>query len=564
MWLVNKSDKTIEYCCLDEKKWFYFKPNVPIFVKDTLKAINLISKYRGLRECKDPESYFVDTPLKRMVVRDAGIGDLLLLEPILRKARDNKNIELSVLTRFPGVYLNNPYIDHVHEATTKESLSGLKIADYDEWIDLRSYSETAKTRATKHRTDVYNEKFNFDIRDVEKEPRIYFSKNEEPYIKKQKGKNYIGISVDASHEYRKYDKEKELVNHLILKNKNNIVVLIGTHDGNEYKKNKQIMDLRKKTSIREMINCVRCLDSMIAVDSGIMHVALSLHIPTVCLFTIITPSLRLKYYTGKHVAMTANVPCVGCGNFHMANCKSNKKLECQNISVESIYNELIKLGDAKPLEIKKDDIKINVIKKTNLLTMPIIVQNEEKNLPRFIENVIKHDCIGRVIAIDGGSTDKTVEMLRDAGAEVYIHPYIREYHEQQAMQRNISCSYVKDGERIIIMDVDECFSKELSEHLLLLCNTHIEYGLISRKTFNYYSDIKNPSKQIKDYPDWQPRFYIWNRKYKFVGGAHHITLNCPPPVKIQKDILHFESEGKDRKAIETQWSNMMAGVKKYT
>ena len=153
--------------------------------------------------------------------------------------------------------------------------------------------------------------------------------------------------------------------------------------------------------------------------------------------------------------------------------------------------------------------------------------------------------------------------MESAGANVFIHPYIKTYHEQQSMQRNISCSYVKDGDNIIIMDIDECFSKDLSEYLPVLADSSIDYGLISRKTFNYYADITFPLKAIKSYPDYQPRFYKWNRKYKFVGGAHHVTLNCPEPIKIKKDIIHFEKEGKDRDALEKQWATMMVGVNQY-
>jgi len=32
---------------------------------------------------------------------------------------------------------------------------------------------------------------------------------------------------------------------------------------------------------------------------------------------------------------------------------------------------------------------------------------------------------------------------------------------------------------------------------------------------------------------------------------------------VMKDILHFECEGKDREAIEKQWSQMMDGVRMY-
>jgi hypothetical protein len=114
------------------------------------------------------------------------------------------------------------------------------------------------------------------------------------------------------------------------------------------------------------------------------------------------------------------------------------------------------------------------------------------------------------------------------------------------------------------MDIDECFGKELSDYLPYLAEQNDKrYGLVYRKTFNYYADINDESKRIKDWPDPQPRYYIWDWSYKFVGGAHHRTLNVPQHFIIDKPIIHFEKEGKDRDALECQWSSMMNGVKKY-
>ena len=162
----------------------------------------------------------------------------------------------------------------------------------------------------------------------------------------------------------------------------------------------------------------------------------------------------------------------------------------------------------------------------------------------------------RIVAVDGGSTDKTIELLESVNAEVYVHNYDQHYHDMQAMQRNYSCSFIRDGEKIFIMDIDECFSSELNDYLPVLANSNIDYGIVSRRTFNYYKDIKDKSKQIKDYPDYQPRFFTWNKKYKWVGSPHHNIYNCPIPVKIDKDIIHFEKEGKDRDKLENVWREM--------
>jgi ADP-heptose:LPS heptosyltransferase len=572
-WIINRGPKDLDFIDMDLKKQIVLKVNYPYQVPVSC-ALRCVKKYTNVTTCNNPEKYLTDRKLNQLIIRDAGIGDLLLLEPVLRKLNAAGQRNIDILTRYPEVLRGNPYLRYNIKMNAKGDLNAVDRNMYDCVDDYRSYSETSPNRHRKHRTDIYNEIASVSLSDAEKEPRIYFEKGETSKLKKKKGYKYIGIQVDASHSYRKFDKGLELANYIVDQDEKNIVVLLGSSDFIDAPKHDRIMDLQCKTSIREAINIIKKLDYMIAVDSGLMHVALALHIPTVCIFSIISPEFRLKYYTGPHVVVRNEaMECLGCGDFHMVDCKHGSKKHdrsylalCMLIEPKKIYDSMknLKKDKVKKFETEKtESVNIIPVKNDKLLTMPIIVQNEEKNLPRFIELVVNNPYIGRVIAIDGGSNDKTVQLLEKAGCEVYVHPYIKSYHDQQAMQRNISCSYVKDGENIIIMDIDECFSNDLKAHLPVLCESNIDYGIISRRTYNYFADINDASKRIKDYPDYQPRFYKWNRKYKFVGGAHHITLNCPEPVRIDKDIIHFEKEGKDRVALENQWAGMMQGVKQY-
>jgi ADP-heptose:LPS heptosyltransferase len=550
------------------KRWFDLIPNKPIPLPRNV-AVDVINRYNTVKACDNPEDYINKSELKQLVIRDGGIGDLLLLEPILRKLSERRTVY--TLSMSPDVLNGNPHIEENYYQDKKENISAVKVSDFELSEDLRNWSETAQSRKRKHRTDVYNEKFKVELTDAEKEPRIYLSKNEKSILNKKSDKRYIGIQVDASHNYRKYEDGKKLIEHILKQDNKNIVVLLGSKKDIDIK-NSRVIDYQGKTTIREAMNIIKDLDYMIAVDSGLMHIALTYHVPTVCIFSIITPELRLKYYTGEYRVIQKDIECIGCGNYHMVVCKYGDKRKddkfkppCMDLDVEKIYLKMIDMKQNKNKRIYKSKTRktvttpkpVNIIPHgKNKIVLPLIVQNEEHNLPRFIENVIKHKTIGRVIAIDGGSTDKTVELLEKAGAYVYTHKYDKTYHDMQAMQRNYSFSFVKDGERALFMDIDECFSNELSDYLPELANSNIEFAEISRRTYKYYADINDNRKRIKDYPDWQPRYYIWNKKYKFVGSPHHQTLNTPPPVKIQKDIIHFEREGKDRDALEKQWANM--------
>jgi ADP-heptose:LPS heptosyltransferase len=585
VWVVNKGE-LVEHIDIQLKKHIYLKKDIPQQFPLSI-GLGYVNKFKDVQLCANPEEYFQSKKLKRLILRDAGIGDLLMLEPILRKMGQDQNIEIDVACMYPEVYENHPNINKILKIDGKEHINNLRFSDYDCWEDLRNYSETSPDRDKRHRTDIYNNPFNIEMSNDEKQPRLHFKKTEKSYIKKKKGYKYIGIQCDASHGYRRYDRGRELIDYLLQKDKNYILVLLGSFDFIKNIHNKRIIDLQGQTTRREAIRVIRDLDYFIAADSGLMHVALTLHTPVVCMFSIITPHFRVAYYQGPKKVIWKDISCKGCGDYHMVECKHGSKKKnidylapCMNIDPEEIYNNMIQMeindnkrvffwdnnivedrgvlhGNGKKKVVEKN---INIIAQpTNKkLTMPIIVQDEEKNLPRFIENVINNKYIGKVIAIDGGSNDKTVELLESAGAYVYVHNYDKDFHDMQAMQRNYSCSFIKDGEKIIIMDIDECFSEELANYLPELAESTIAYGLISRKTFNYYSDITEESKRIKDYPDWQPRFFTWNRRFKWIGSPHHAIYNTPEPVMIQKDIIHFEKENKDRDALENKWATMQA------
>ena len=580
VWIINKSDKDFERVDIDLGKHIVLKPYRPIQLP--LQIGLRYMRFNTIVLCENPEQYFENEPLKRLIIRDAGIGDLLLLEPVLRQIHKNENAELTVLTRFPEVYHNNPAVkDLIHMNSKAELPKGLKVSTWDNYEDLRSYSETCENRNTKHRTDCYNQVFQLPVIE-DKEPRIYFGSKDKPVIKKKEGYNYIGVACDGSHFFRRYNRAVELIHYILDKDPKNIVVVIGDgwEDGQGFvkiKKHRRIIDLQGKTTIRQVFNLIKDMDYLIAVDTGLMHVGLALHVPTVCIFSIIDPKLRIDYYTGqREIIYKSDLDCIGCGSWHMAKCKYGdikKDLKfippCLEIEPYFIYETMIRMHKEDSIRTFKDEPKIdkpkiNIISK-NKLTMPIIVLNEERNLPRFIELVMKHPAIGKVIAVDGGSDDKTVDLLRKAGAEVYVHYYDKDYHDMQALQRNISFSFVKDNEKCIMMDIDECFSDELSNYLPVLTESNIEYAVLSRRTFKYFDDIDQPTKQIKDYPDWQPRFFTWHRRFKWVGSPHHNIYNTAYPVKIKKDIIHFECEGKDRDALEAKWSIMESKTKEiYT
>src|SRR5271170_4645395 len=59
------------------------------------------------------------------------------------------------------------------------------------------------------------------------------------------------------------------------------------------------------------------------------------------------------------------------------------------------------------------------------LSVVLITQNEEHNLPRTLESVLPlvSDCKGEIIVVDSGSTDRTVEIAQSFGAKVFVEAW---------------------------------------------------------------------------------------------------------------------------------------------
>lgn len=55
------------------------------------------------------------------------------------------------------------------------------------------------------------------------------------------------------------------------------------------------------------------------------------------------------------------------------------------------------------------------------VTIIILTKNEEINLPDCLESV--KDFASRVVVVDSGSTDRTAEIAKEYGADVYEHPF---------------------------------------------------------------------------------------------------------------------------------------------
>jgi glycosyltransferase involved in cell wall biosynthesis len=78
----------------------------------------------------------------------------------------------------------------------------------------------------------------------------------------------------------------------------------------------------------------------------------------------------------------------------------------------------------------------------------MMVKNEEEMLPRCLESI--KQAVDEIVVVDTGSSDRTMDIARDYGAEIHVHPWENDF----SRHRNQSLSQAK-GEWILIVDADE-------------------------------------------------------------------------------------------------------------
>ncbi len=119
------------------------------------------------------------------------------------------------------------------------------------------------------------------------------------------------------------------------------------------------------------------------------------------------------------------------------------------------------------------------------LSLCLAVYNEEKNLHIALDSA--YDIADEVVIVDGGSTDKTVEIVKAYGKKVRVivtdNPVMFHKNKQKAIE-------AAKGEWILQLDADEAVSKELKSEIRTIINNNLE-----SKIQNSESKEKGPKNQ---------------------------------------------------------------------
>jgi glycosyltransferase involved in cell wall biosynthesis len=166
------------------------------------------------------------------------------------------------------------------------------------------------------------------------------------------------------------------------------------------------------------------------------------------------------------------------------------------------------------------------------ISVALITFNEEANLAHTLASVMPLVCDGgsEIIVVDSGSTDRTVEIAKSFGAQVFIEPW-----KGFAAQKN-SAMEKGSGDWVLQLDADEALEPELVQEI---DNATSAAGTIS----GFYIPRKNffLGRWIKHggfYPD--PKLRLIRRGAgKFEEYGAHPTIRVKGPTgQLKHALIH--------------------------
>ncbi len=156
------------------------------------------------------------------------------------------------------------------------------------------------------------------------------------------------------------------------------------------------------------------------------------------------------------------------------------------------------------------------------LSLCIAAYNEESNIHYPLDSA--YDMVEEVILVDGGSTDKTVEIAKSYGSKVKVfiekNPKMFHINKQKAIER-------AKGEWILQLDADEALSPELKkeiEHIIIIGGASDEARREADSGFHRRASQARSLTSDRIYRDyaafWIPRKNWFLSRFLTKGGQY--------------------------------------------
>lgn len=183
------------------------------------------------------------------------------------------------------------------------------------------------------------------------------------------------------------------------------------------------------------------------------------------------------------------------------------------------------------------------------LTAIILTKNEEVNIERCINSI--KSFAKRIVVVDSGSTDKTIEKATSLGAEIYEHiPF-----EHYAAQFNWAIDNVDVKTKWIYrIDADEVVTQKLADEITAACTEHADddvNGLVMKFKVYFMGRFLTHGGI---YPFYNLTiFKTGTGRYEDRAMGEHIILNSGRSIELKNDCLHYDFKSLDAWINKHNW-----------
>lgn len=217
-------------------------------------------------------------------------------------------------------------------------------------------------------------------------------------------------------------------------------------------------------------------------------------------------------------------------------------------------------------------LKTDRSSRKSTLSLCMIVKNEEKHLVKCLQSV--RDVVDEIIIVDTGSTDKTIDISRVFGAQVFEFPWTGDF----SAARNESLNKAS-GNWILVLDADEVISvsdlKELRKIVHKKPSSAEAYSIVTR---NYLRNVGviGWTQNNGEYPEeagagWvastKVRLFTRNKNAFFSNPVHetleHSLLNAKVPIRPCRIVVHHYGKLDEHKDLKKGEDYYLLGRIKY-
>lgn len=170
------------------------------------------------------------------------------------------------------------------------------------------------------------------------------------------------------------------------------------------------------------------------------------------------------------------------------------------------------------------------------ITAIILTKDEELNIERCITCVRPY--VDRIVVVDSGSTDRTIEIAESLGAEIFRHsPFV---HYARQFNWAIDNTDIKT-KWIYRIDADEVVTPELGEEIVKACKEHRDddvNGLVMKFKIYFMGRFLTHGGI---YPFYNLTIFKTGKgRYEDRASGEHVVLTEGRTIDLENDCLHYD------------------------